>query len=91
MLEVLKGEPVFWYETGIRFALNTVSVGQRLIVAVQPIGDNNNHFWFDLTSTNNSIFEMNQLDEIRAILNLSSGEVQNQQNGNNNDQGSNEQ
>lgn len=84
VIEVLKGEPVFWYETRIRFALNTVGVGQQLIVAVQPISEGS-HFWFDLTSTNNSIFGVDQLDEIRAILNLATDENQNQQNGNNND------
>jgi len=85
VIEVLKGEPDLLDETIIRFALNTVGVGQQLIVAVQPIGDNNNYFAFDLTSTNNSIFGVDQLDEIRAILNLATDENQNQQNGNNND------
>ena len=96
VLEVLKGDPNFWYETRISFAMNTVEAGQQLIVAVQPVGDNNNHFWFDLTSTNNSIFELDRLDEIRAILNQSShyendqGDNDDNQ-GNNNNQGNNQQ
>ena len=95
VLEVLKGDPNFWYETRISFAMNTVEVGQQLIVAVQPIGENDNYFWFDLTSTNNSIFEMNHLDEVRAILNQSTNHENNQggndnHQGNNNNQGNNQ-
>jgi len=65
IIESLKGDIVVDGEIVIVFFADTVSVGDRHIVAVEPI--NEGSMSFDFTSRN-SLFSMDQLDEILEII-----------------------
>ena len=62
----LKGEVNSGRNVIITFVADTVSIGERHIIAVQPIAEGATH-WFDFTSRY-SLFSMEQLNEIELIL-----------------------
>ena len=65
IIRELKGNAVITYDTVMIFVANTVSQGERHIVAVEPISEGSS--WFQLTSRN-SIFQIEQMSEITSIL-----------------------
>jgi len=65
--EVLKGEAPYLEDIIITFGFGNATIGEKIIIAAQPL-DEGATDWYILTSSNNSIFSINQLDEIQAIL-----------------------
>ena len=66
VVEVLYGSDEFVGNTSITFFANTVSIGERYIVAVQQSAENNR--WAFRFTSRNSLFSMDQLDGILYIL-----------------------
>ena len=69
VIEELKGTGLHHqYQQYVTLPLGVANVGDVLIIGAQRIGDTTTE-WFDLTTSSNyAIFNIEQLDEIRAIL-----------------------
>ena len=72
VVQALKGDIEVGEEIMVIFFADTVQLGEQHIVAVEPIEEGST--WYDFTSRD-SLFSMDQLDEIMSIINNESSIV----------------
>jgi len=73
VVEVLKGDVDVGIELNISFFANTMQTGERHIVAVKRLTPGSTTFSF---TSRNSLFAMDQLDEILTILNYHNNHIE---------------